>query len=647
MLEFISEIGINHNGKISIAKNLIDQSKTAGATYVKFQLRNIKEMYNSDFLKNPTNSEAANQYIYTQLKKNALSSKQYKNLFMYSKKRGLKVMVTPFDEKSLNLCKDKHIDAIKVGSPDFENIYLIKKILKLKRPVYLSTGMSTLNNIKKVISFITKNNLYKVKTNFLHCVSSYPPREDEINLKFIKTLIKITKKNSVGYSGHERGIGPSLLSIFFGARIIERHITLDKQMDGPDHNSSITEKEFKELINLSNRCFSYLKENKTNLNTFMNIFKLNRYRSSVGFNKKLISNNALFNKRILGKSYIYKTSLKKGSRVVLNDLKLVCPGKGLGALEINKFLNKKITKDVKKNLYLNPQDFQKKIKNSYKINRRWGLVGRLGDFEQYMHDKADLIEIHLTWRELINPKIPKNIYNKELIIHAPEYFNDKLIDFSSNNKDVLNNSFEMIENITKLIDNLKNHFYFDKRKGPKLVLHPGGHSENFQDILSKNERYKNLAKNISKIKSNKYNLLLENMPPYPWYYGGRYYQHIFTNTEDIYKFAKELDINICYDTSHAKLASNSQNKNFIAFSKKILKITEHLHISDAKGTDGEGLQIGDGEINFKEFFKIAINNGASFIPEIWNGHLNNGNGFNIALNNLEKIIKKISTHHHC
>ena len=205
----------------------------------------------------------------------------------------------------------------------------------------------------------------------------------------------------------------------------------------------------------------------------------------------------------------------------------------------------------------------------------------------------------------------------------------------------------MMENITKLIDNLKNYFYFDERKGPKLILHPGGHSENFQDILSKNERYKNLAKNITKIKSNKYNLLLENMPPYPWYYGGRYYQHIFTNTEDIYNFAKELDINICYDTSHAKLACNSQNKNFIAFSKKILKITEHLHISDAMGTDGEGLQIGDGDIDFKEFFKLAKNNGASFIPEIWNGHLDNGNGFNIALNKLEEIIKKISTRHHC
>ncbi|MDA7447629.1 N-acetylneuraminate synthase family protein [Candidatus Pelagibacter ubique] len=647
MLEFISEIGINHNGKMLIAKKLIEQSKIIGATYVKFQIRNLKEMYNSDFLKKTSNSEAANQYIYNQLKKSSLSINQYKILFKYSKDIGLKVMLTPFDEKSLILCRDKNVNAIKVGSPDFENIQFIKKILKLKRPVYLSTGMTTLDNIKKVTSFIKKNNPHRVKTSFLHCVSSYPPREDEINLKFMKTLKKIAKKNDIGYSGHERGIGPSLLSIFFGSKIIERHITLNKTMEGPDHNSSITSKEFKKLINLSNKCVLFIEKDKSNLNTFINKFKLHKHKSAIGVDQKLISNNALFNKKILGKSFIYKKSLKRGSIIKVKNLKLVCPGKGLGPLEIDKFLNKKLTIDVFKNSYLDPQDFKKKNKVSYKINRNWGLVGRLGDFEQYMHEKADLIEIHLTWRELVNPKIPKNIYNKELIVHAPEYFNDQLIDFSSNNKSVLNNSFEMMENTAYLIDKLKNHFLFDEKKGPKLILHPGGHSEKSQDFISKNERYKNLAKNIFKLKSNKYNLLLENMPPYPWYFGGRYYQHIFTNTDEIYNFSNELDINVCYDTSHAKLASNEQNKDFFNFSKNILKITDHLHISDAKGTDGEGLQIGDGDINFKEFFRLAKNNNASFIPEIWNGHLNNGYGFNVALNHLEKIIKKISTHHHC
>lgn len=647
MLEFISEIGVNHNGKLEIAKKLIVQSQLAGATYVKFQLRDLNELYNPDFIKNSSNSESANQFIFTQLKKSFISKKNYHKLFKFSKKIGLKVMVTPFDEKSLKICKDSNIDAIKVGSPDFENFFLIEKIIELNKPMYLSTGMTTHNDIKKIISFIKKKNKKKLNITYMHCVSSYPPREDEINLKYLKSLKKLAGYNRIGYSGHERGINPSILSIYFGSTVVERHITLDKKMIGPDHNSSITFQELKDLIKICKYAYKIIQNNKTPLKKFLNKFNLNKNAISIGKNKKIISNNALFNKKILGKSFIYKSNLKKGSKIKISNVRLVSPGKLLGPLDLKKFLNKKIIKNVKKNYYVKMDDFSSVKKINYKINRNWGLVGRLGDFEQFIHEKASLIEIHLTWRELINPKLPKKEFKQELVIHAPEYFNDKLIDFTSNNKKILNNSYEMMENITRLIDKIKNNFYFDEIKGPKLVLHPGGHSESAKDNLSKIDKYRNLMKNINKLKSKNYNLLLENMPPFPWYFGGAYHQHIFTDTNEIISFCKESNTNICYDTSHAKLASNFFKKNFKDFSKKILKYTDYLHISDAKGTDGEGLQIGDGEINFKEFFELAKNNNASFIPEIWNGHLGNGKGFKKALEKLELIAKKISvTHKH-
>ncbi len=645
MLEFISEIGINHNGKLNIAKKLIVQSQLAGATYVKFQLRDLKQLYNPDFIKNSSDSESANQFIFTQLKKSFISKKNYQKLFRFSKEIGLKVMVTPFDEKSLKICKDSNIDAIKVGSPDFENIFLIEKIIKLNKPIYLSTGMTTHNDIKKIISFINRKNKKKLNITYLHCVSSYPPREDEINLKYIKTLKKLAGNNKIGYSGHERGINPSILSVYFGARVIERHITLNKQMIGPDHNSSVTFKELKNLIKISKNVYEITQNNKPSLKKFLNKFNLNKNIISIGENKKIISNNALFNKKILGKSFVYKSNLKKGSKIKIGNIKLVSPGKILGSLDFKKFLNKKIIKNVKKNHYVKLDDFNSYKKKNYKINRNWGLVGRLGDFEQFIHEKASLVEIHLTWRELINPKLPKKNFKQELVIHAPEYFNDKLIDFTTNNKKILNNSYEMMENISSLIDKIKNNFYFDEKKGPKLVLHPGGHSEFAEDNLSKINRYRNLMKNINKLKSKNYNLLLENMPPFPWYYGGMYYQHIFSDSEEIISFCKESNLNICYDTSHAKLSSNLLKRNFINFSKKILKYTDYLHISDAKGTDGEGLQIGNGEINFKEFFELAKNNNASFIPEIWNGHLEDGKGFKKALEKLELITKKISVIH--
>ena len=651
-LKFISEIGINHDGSFNVAKKLIQQSKEIGCNYVKFQIRNIKEIYHPNFLKNPSNSENANQYIFDEIKKSNLKISQYIKLFRLAKKLNIKVMVTPFDLKSLNLCKIKEVDALKIGSPDFNNIQLIINAFKLKKPLFLSTGMASDNEINLMKKILKKFNIHKVPITIFHCVSSYPPNEDEINLKYIKNLIKKFPNYEIGYSGHERGYFPSLISIFYGSKVIERHITTDNKLKGPDHNSSLTKKDFKKLINFSNKITKEFNNYKFNIKNFLVKFKLLSAENSIGKNIKSLSLNAEFNKKVLGKSAIYKKNFSKNKIIKIDDLKFVSPGKGLSGLEFYG-LKKKLSDNVLKNDYLSKSDFGKNDdkkfdRNKIKIiNKKWGLIGRLGDFEQFIDEKADLIEIHLTWRELINPKIIRKNYNTEIIIHAPEYFNDKLVDFTSDDKKIVNNSFEMIENVNYLVEKIKNNFVYDKIKGPKVILHPGGHSEKSINNISKINQYRNLLKNIKKIKSQNYNLLLENMPPYPWYYGGKFYQHIFTDTKEIKNFCKESEINICYDTSHAKLASNMLNRNFKVFTKNILNNIEYLHISDAAKTYQEGLQIGKGEIDFKMFFQLVKNLNVNFVPEIWNGHLDNGKGFKDAMYKLQKIIKKISVKKHC
>ena len=649
---FISEIGINHNGSIKTAKKLISQSKKLNCDYVKFQVRNLKKIYHPNFLKNPSNAEHANQYIYNEIKKTNLNQKKYLNLFKFSKRKKIKVMVTPFDLKSLNICKSKYVDAIKIGSPDFDNIQLIINAIKLKKPLFLSTGMAEEKDIDAIKKILKKHNIFKVPIVIFHCVSSYPPNEDEINLKYIKILDNKFSNYTIGYSGHERGYLPSLISIYFGARVIERHLTLDKNSKGPDHNSSLTSNEFRKLIANSKLIINQLSHKKTSQEKFLKQFKLSSAKKSIGESIKAVSLNSKFNKKVLGKSAIYKKNYKKNKIIKIDDLKFVSPAKGLSGLEFNK-INKKLIKNVNKNEYLSKKDFIRFSNRKFDTNKiiipnkKWGLIGRLGDYEQFIDEKADLIEIHLTWRELINPRIIRKNYNTELIIHAPEYFNDQLIDFTSENKKILNNSFEMMENLNILVEKIKNNFTYDYKKGPKVVLHPGGHSERSNFNISKINRYKNLFKNIKKIKSKNYNLLLENMPPYPWYYGGKFYQHIFTDTKEIKKFCKESQMNICYDTSHAKLSSNVLGKNFTNFTKDIIQNIEYLHISDAAKAYQEGLQIGDGEIDFKNFFNLIKNLNVNFVPEIWNGHLDNGKGFKTALQNLHKIMRKISVKKSC
>ena len=651
-VEFISEIGINHDGSFDTAKKLIQQSKEIECDFVKFQVRDIKEVYHPNFLKNPSNSENANQYIYNEIKRSYLDKSKYIQLFKFAKKLDIKIMVTPFDLKSLTLCKRKEVHAIKIGSPDFNNIQLIISAFKLKKPLFLSTGMATDSEINTMKKNLKKFNIYNVPITIFHCVSSYPPNEHEMNLKYIKNLMKKFPDYKIGYSGHERGYLPSLISIFFGAKVIERHITLNNKLKGPDHNSSLIKKEFKKLISNSKKINKKLNNNNINLKKFLKEFNLSGVKNSIGKYVKTLSLNADFNKKILGKSAIYKKNFNKNKIIKVEDLRFVSPGKGLSGLEFYE-LKKKLTKNVFKNNYLSRSDFEKKENKKFDrgkikiINKKWGLIGRLGDFEQFIDEKADLIEIHLTWRELINPKIIYENYNTELIIHAPEYFNDKLIDFTSDDKNILNNSFEMIENLNNLVEKIKNNFVYDYQKGPKVVLHPGGHSEKSIHSVSKINQYRNLLKNLKNIKSKNYNLLLENMPPYPWYYGGKFYQHIFTDTKEIKKFCKEANINVCYDTSHAKLASNMLKKNFKNFTKDILQNIEYLHVSDAAKMHQEGLQIGEGEIDFKMFFQLVKNLNVNFVPEIWNGHLDNGQGFKTAMHNIQKIMRKISVKKHC
>ena len=189
-IKFISEIGLNHNGSYEIAKKLIKQSKEINCDFVKFQIRDINQIYHPDFLKDFSNSENANQYIFNEIKKAHISKREYLSLFKFAKKINIKVMVTPFDLESLKICRRKEVSAIKIGSPDFDNIQLIISALKLKKALFISTGMALDKDIDAIKKILKKNNIFNVPITIFHCVSSYPPNEDEINLKYIKILEK-------------------------------------------------------------------------------------------------------------------------------------------------------------------------------------------------------------------------------------------------------------------------------------------------------------------------------------------------------------------------------------------------------------------------------------------------------------------------
>ena len=160
--------------------------------------------------------------------------------------------------------------------------------------------------------------------------------------------------------------------------------------------------------------------------------------------------------------------------------------------------------------------------------------------------------------------------------------------------------------------------------------------------MNKDRLYRRLRENLKRVDSKGVNLLVENMPPLPWYFGGQWYNTVFMSAGEIAAFAQSTGWGVCYDTSHAKLYCNYAKIDFLEHAKLVAPYVKYLHISDAKGFAEEGLQIGEGDIEFSDFLGIYRDRDVGFVPEIWQGHIENGQGFKEALKRLETIRQRLA-----
>ena len=227
----IAEIGNNHNGDIEIAKKLIEIASQIGVDAVKFQVKDIESSFSKELLEKPYSGPNSFGKTYREHKEFLeFNQDQLKTLYEYSRQKGVICFSTPFDIKSVELLENLNNPIYKISSFHVTDIPLIKRIIDTKKPVIISTGMSTIEEISKAYQLFTDtNNLI-----LLQCTSSYPTNDEDVNLKSIITLREKFDVN-VGYSGHERGTSISAASVMFGASVIERHFTLDRTMKGPDH----------------------------------------------------------------------------------------------------------------------------------------------------------------------------------------------------------------------------------------------------------------------------------------------------------------------------------------------------------------------------------------------------------------------------
>ena len=243
----IAEAGVNHNGNLDLARKLIDMAKECGADAVKFQTFKAGEStgVKADKAEYQKQNDKTEESQYEMLKKVELPFEDFKLLKEYCEDRQIDFISTPDGKESLKCLLDMNVEKIKIGSTEINNYPFLLQIANAGKPVILSTGMSTLGEVEKAVDILLKNGVNNVE--LLHCTTDYPTEIEDVNLRAMLTM-KSAFHLPVGYSDHTLGFEAAIAAVAMGATVIEKHITLDKEMHGPDHKASMDPSEFTEYV---------------------------------------------------------------------------------------------------------------------------------------------------------------------------------------------------------------------------------------------------------------------------------------------------------------------------------------------------------------------------------------------------------------
>lgn len=310
----IAEAGVNHNGDIKIAKQLIDAAADAGADIVKFQTFKAENLVTQTAKKAEyqllTTSKEESQF--QMLKKLELSFEDHIELIKYAKEREIGFLSTPFDIDSLQILIDLDVETIKLPSGEITNYPLLKKSAETGKRIMLSTGMSDLEEIKAAVKVLKINGAGEII--LLHCNTQYPTPFEDVNLTAMNTIAEATGL-SVGYSDHTNGIEVPIAAVAMGATVIEKHFTLDRNMEGPDHKASLEPHELRAMVS-----------------AIRNIEK------AMGNGVKEPSYSEKSNIRIARKSIVARERIKKGEVFTEQNITTKRPGTGINPMRWNEIL---------------------------------------------------------------------------------------------------------------------------------------------------------------------------------------------------------------------------------------------------------------------------------------------------------------------
>jgi len=334
----IAEAGVNHNGSLELAKKLIDVAADAGADYVKFQTFKADKLVSRTAKKaeyQEKNTNGGDDSQYNMLKKLELTDSMHHELIEYCACKNIKFMSSGFDEESIDYLDSLGINIFKIPSGEITNKPYLQHIARKGKNIILSTGMSNLDEIGAAITVLINEGLKKEQSTILHCNTEYPTPMKDVNLLAMNT-IRDTFDVKVGYSDHTCGIEVPIAAVALGAKVIEKHFTLDRNLPGPDHKASL------ELVEL-----------KAMVSAIRNI-----EIAISGNGEKIPSKSEVKNRDVARKSLHAAHHIACGKQLSLDDLVIIRPGNGISPMLIEEVIGKFAKFDIVENSILRWEDLR-------------------------------------------------------------------------------------------------------------------------------------------------------------------------------------------------------------------------------------------------------------------------------------------------
>lgn len=620
----IAEIGNNHQGEYERAIELVDLAVEAGADCVKFQLRDMDALYRGASGQITAGEDLGAQYTLDLLTRFSLPAETMVRVFDHCRERGIDIMCTPWDLPSLDVLLEYGIDGLKIASADLTNHELLRAAAREGLPMIVSTGMSTEAEIKESVSLIRK---FSAPYALLQCQSAYPAPFKDLNLRYMKRLAEIGDC-PVGYSGHERGFHVPMAAVALGAAVIEKHFTTDRELEGNDHKVSLLPGEFATMVR-----------------------QIREVEAALGTTEpRTVQPGEFMNRANLAKSLVAARDIKAGQRIVDADVDTKSPGRGLQPNSREKLVGRVAVRDVAAGDFFYEGDISDNPARprAYTFRRPWGVPVRYHDFKKILDAgaKPDFLEFHYSYKDLDMDveEVFADFKDAPLPMgytcHLPDLFSgDFILDLASKDDEVWERSIRELQRTIDVTKSLRP--YFTQEEDPVFIATLGGFTE--EGFVSMDEvpaMYDRIIEGLKRVDHSGVRLAPQTLPPYPWLLGGQKYHNLFMSPEALRDFAERSGLQITYDISHSMLSANHEHRPLSEYTEILAPLAAHLHIVDGKGVDGEGVQIEEGDVNWPELAAQLdrLAPGVSFIPEIWMGHVNNGEGFWVGLDRLEKYL---------